>query len=46
VAQYKAVFGTDAHGPEKLPTDALDAAKRSLLSSLPIQPPDSTPPPA
>ncbi len=38
--QYRAFFGSDPPGPEKLPTDAMDAARRSLLGNLPTQPPD------
>jgi hypothetical protein len=38
--QYRGIFGADPPGPDQLPTDAMDAARRSLLGNLPVQPPD------
>ncbi len=38
---YRAFFGSEPPGPEQLPTDAMDAARRSLLGNLPVQPPNT-----
>jgi hypothetical protein len=35
IAQYRSLFGQDPPGPDKLPNDAMDAAKPALLGSLP-----------
>jgi len=41
IAKHTLIFGSAPLGPEHLPVDAMDAARRSILNGLPISPPDA-----
>ncbi|GAC1425628.1 MAG: hypothetical protein NVSMB5_19950 [Candidatus Velthaea sp.] len=41
IAKHTLIFGAPPLGPEHLPVDAMDAARRSILNGLPVSPSDS-----